>query len=229
MYTTQAGGDNITSSSTKNIKKDVTKPVILELNKESLEFKNKFNTLDKIHKRKIITQLLHKHVTYKDYKPEFITYDIETYQGVDNKAEPYLIGLYSPTMGYKEFWGAGCVDKALAFILKLKAGKNKKLTFCAHNAGMFDNYFLINSLTKLDNSVINLQCMVDAFNSVFYMEFKHKGITFVFNDTYKRMPLSLAKLMKDLGVSVLSFNTKLPFNHSWVNESRLDYKGVLPD
>ena len=187
---------------------------------------NVYNSFTGPYRQNIMTILSPRPKSSKDFKYDFMTYDTETYPGPDNKAVPYIFGLYSKAIGYKQFTGEDCVEKALSFILNTDYGKKKRIVLYAHNAGKFDNFFLINSLTGFKN--IGINTMVDAFNSVFYMKLTYNKVTFEFRDSYKIMPLTLDKLIKDLGVSVKNFNSKLPFDHNWVTRDRLEYKGKLP-
>jgi hypothetical protein len=74
-----------------------------------------------------------------------------------------------------------------------------------------------------------MRLLKDNNNSIFLIEFNYNGYLFRFKDSFKLMPMSLDKLLKDFGININGLTGKLPFNHTWMSASNIFYKGKTPE
>jgi hypothetical protein len=84
----------------------------------------------------------HPTVDPADFTMNFSTFDVEAYQDEKGNFVPYQLGIFSPDLGYKSFYGEGCVSDAVKFILAHNYNSSE-VTFFAHNGGKFDFFFLL--------------------------------------------------------------------------------------
>lgn len=178
------------------------------------------------YKPRYITALKDPYASYLAYKPDHHTFDVETYKK-DGVAKAYIFGVYSPDGVFKAYHGDDCIEKGIEYILKLKPNKSKEVVLYAHNAGNFDTYILIKGILKNKN-ITDIQILKDPNNSMFFLSMKYKDKTITVKDSYRIMPSSLSSLIKSLNIDVEGFSDKLPFDHTWVNENNINYKGPLP-
>jgi hypothetical protein len=156
---------------------------------------------------------------------DFHTFDVEAYQNEAGEFIPYQFGFYSPDLGYKSFYGKDCMADGVKFILHHNYS-SAEVTYYAHNFGKFDALFLIKALNN--HSIENIRVLRDKQNSIFYISFNYNGYLFHFKDSFKLMPHGLDKLLKDFNIDVGGLTGKLPFDHSWINSSNLNYVGTIP-
>jgi hypothetical protein len=175
---------------------------------------------------KWITIRNHPTIDPSRFTMNHFTLDIEAYKDKSGKFIPYLLGIYNPELGYRSFYGENCLNNAINFILNHNYN-NPEVTFYCHNGGAFDFLFLIKELNS--HGIENIRLLKDKANSIFNISFEHNGYSFIFKDSFKLLPMSLDKLLKDFNIEVDGFTGKLPFNHSWVNAENLYYKGPTPD
>ena len=161
----------------------------------------------------------------ENFKFDFLTYDIEAYLDHNKTFVPYQFGLYHPKLGYKSFYGKNCVKLAFDYIFNFQ-WETQKIIFYAHNGGKFDTIFLLRELYKRE--VQNIHSLKDKNNAFFSLQFNFNGYDFKFLDSFKLMPYGLDKLLKDFNINVSGLVGKVPFNHDWMSEKTLFYKGELP-
>jgi hypothetical protein len=154
------------------------------------------------------------------------TWDIEAYLDEKGNFVPYMLGIYGEELEYKSFYGTNCLNEAIKFILNHNYSSTE-VTFYSHNGGKFDNIFLIKELSS--NGIDSIRILKDRQNSIFCISFEYNGYSFTFKDSFKLMPMALDKLLKDFNINVGGFTGKLPFDHSWIYASNLNYVGSTPD
>jgi hypothetical protein len=175
---------------------------------------------------KWVTITNHPTVNPAEFTMNHFTLDIEAYMDEKGNFVPYMLGIYSPNTGYKSFFGLNCVQNALNHILNATYDTTE-VTFYAHNGGKFDFIFLIKELNS--HGIDSMRILKDKNNSIFNISFEHNGYSFVFKDSFKILPMSLDKLLKDFNIQIDGLVGKLPFNHNWVNASNLNYVGEPPE
>lgn len=175
--------------------------------------KHVFNNFANKFKQRYLTPLKNKFASYLNYKPDYYTFDIETFNHL-GKATPYILGVYSPDSGFNGFQGLDCIKRGLDYILTLKSNKNNEVLLYAHNGGNFDAYILINEIMKSSYVFENIEILKDPKNnSIYLFSFVYLGITYNILDSYKKTPVSLATLIKEFNIDVDGIPSKLPFNH----------------
>lgn len=175
---------------------------------------------------KWITIPSHPEVDPASFTMNHFTLDIEAYKDDKGNFVPYLFGIYGQELGYRSFYGEGCVGNAIKFILNYNYSSTE-VTYYAHNSGRFDSLYIIKQLN--DFGVENMRVLRDKNNSLFLIEFEYNGVLFKIKDSFKLLPLGLDKLLKDFSIDVDGSKGKLPFDHSWVNSANLYYKGSTPE
>jgi DNA polymerase family B len=156
----------------------------------------------------------------------FITMDIETIKGANNKLTPYLICAYNGLDFLSSYANESLDQKALfdSFINQLFTFFTKNsntLVVYAHNFGSFDGIFLFRHLIEYgilepivkDGKIITLKINLTVEG--------YKNKTIVFKDSYLMLPLGLRRLCE--AFKVKSFKTYFPFNLT-----DIFYIGVFP-
>jgi hypothetical protein len=160
-------------------------------------------------------------LTSKVHTKPFLVLDIESKDGPSQKkgfTRPFMVGLYDgvsytplfdTTKGYwKERWyyEGGCVDRAMRMIL---TRKYRGWHIYAHNAGRFDYLFLLPWLMRVGQDYGLQFCIIPVASSIQVLDiwmphasdqaFKKHNV-WRFLDSYRLMPMSLAKAAKAFGM-----------------------------
>ena len=100
---------------------------------------------------------------------------------------------------------------------KLKLHKKKVVIF-AHNLGSFDGYFILSGLLKYDSNTESYKTMIDDQNKIIGIEYNYNSIKWLFRDSCRIFPMSLAKLTKLFITNSQPENVKsIKYNKKWNN------------
>lgn len=166
-----------------------------------------------------------RHIKIDD---RIITFDIECYLDANNNFIPYSCGFYDGNKSYLYYLTdyANKYDMFYACIIDMITFFNKH-TIYVHNLSGFDSFFLINSLIKHKNFILDPFYKDNKLYSLTITSFINPKKTnkIIFKDSYLLLKNSLRQLGNDFKVDRL----KGYFPYSFVNENNLNYVGKLPE
>src|SRR2546430_11445597 len=183
---------------------------------------------------KLLNMEFEPKVTYlssikKDFKhnSNFITFDIEAYQDVNNNFIPYACGFYDGKKKYLYYTtDFGNPNEMLTQCFKdMLVPKYNNYVIYVYNLAKFDSSFIyrilennykVSSIIPKDNGFM-------SFNVIH--KINGKKIKVRFSDSLSLLPLSLY----ELGLSFNVETIKSIFPYSFVNVNNLKYRGPLPD
>lgn len=172
----------------------------------------------------------------KQKKPErkrnnhISTFDIETYVDNNGLFKPYACGWHIGNSGVNKTYyitdytsSQDMIKSSIEDLIKYKPG-----TVYVHNLSKFDAYFLLNTLfenynvkpTYKDRLILSLVVSKK-------LPIDDKLVNFKM--TFKDSMLLLEGSLKSLGKTYSTDSQKGYFPYEFVNEERLNYKGLVPD
>jgi len=146
--------------------------------------------------------------------------DIETVN-IENKLEPYLVCFFDGVHKYSFFITdyLNYDELILDLLKKLCVIKYKNYKVYLHNLSRFDSVFLINTLSKVKDAIVD---PVITDGKVISIQLTYNNVIINFRDSYLLLPTSLKKLG-------LAFNNIVTKDIFPVLLNDINYKGEVPD